>query len=467
MNDTYGASNTNVSEGNLSQLHPPPFVHRDLNEIPPWIHILHGLESRLDARLNGIESQLQKQGSNWQNLEQILQSQNDKIKKLEDKIEAIIPIPQTVKRIDAQVIMLNERLHTQGTQITEFQDSVEVINDLYEGIRNEKTEVEFNMESLQKQLNNMQSEIKDMSSNHEQQQETILDLQCRSMQYNLIFHGIREDEINPGESENTEQKLKFFIKNTLEIKTDIQLEKVHRLGRRKRDQLKPRPILAKFKDLKDRDNIRFTAPVMLKDTNFGIREQFPHEIENRRKQLYPKLKEAKQNGKSAKLIRDKLYIENERIFPENNESETQRSHEPRRHEHKTYTSKHENYAQKTTYTNTKYKSNPKRSYEQNYRVQATDIQTPNRFQVLSHIDDEDRQSTYTGKRPARSPIEMSMGTKKHREHSPGINSSETSNNEEIQYINIDQEQASETHQPQSNHETPLTVFESSYENGDF
>jgi hypothetical protein len=50
---------------------------------------------------------------------------------------------------------------------------------------------------------------------------------------------------------------------------------------------------------------------------FGIKQQFPQEIENRRKQLYSIQRNAKREGKRVTLVRDRLYINNELyIVPE-------------------------------------------------------------------------------------------------------------------------------------------------------
>jgi hypothetical protein len=49
----------------------------------------------------------------------------------------------------------------------------------------------------------------------------------------------------------------------------------------------------------------------LTDTQYGIREQFPQEIENRRKQLYPVMRRARQVRRQVTLVRDRLYIDNE------------------------------------------------------------------------------------------------------------------------------------------------------------
>ena len=48
----------------------------------------------------------------------------------------------------------------------------------------------------------------------------------------------------------------------------------------------------------------------LKRKPFGITQQFPLEIENKRKQLYPVIKEAHENGHFTGMVRDKLYFDN-------------------------------------------------------------------------------------------------------------------------------------------------------------
>ena len=51
---------------------------------------------------------------------------------------------------------------------------------------------------------------------------------------------------------------------------------------------------------------------LLKGKPYGINQQFPAEIESRRRSLYPVMKEAKDRGK---MVRDKLYINNKEYCP--------------------------------------------------------------------------------------------------------------------------------------------------------
>ena len=76
---------------------------------------------------------------------------------------------------------------------------------------------------------------------------------------------------------------------------------------------KPRPIIAKFNFYQDRENIRLIAK-KLRGSNIAISEQFPDEIVKIRRELYPELKKARETGKKAKFVRDKLIIEGQVFY---------------------------------------------------------------------------------------------------------------------------------------------------------
>ena len=99
-----------------------------------------------------------------------------------------------------------------------------------------------------------------------------------------------------------------FRKDKLGINKHIEFVSVHRFGKRGKRGF--RPILIKFVKHKDKI-LALKNCYKLKDTNIFIREQFTKDIEAKRKELYPVLKEAKKQMKRAVLIRDKLYINGE------------------------------------------------------------------------------------------------------------------------------------------------------------
>ena len=152
--------------------------------------------------------------------------------------------------------------------------------------------------------------------------EKLLEMEARSMRANLLFFGIEESAENIRDRsyrEDTETLLKRFIADEITFPEgenldpyDIKFERVHRLGRPKFDQngrlLRPRPVVAAFSNFKERETV-WRASSTIKDRTHSVREQFPAEIEERRKTLYPFLKSAKSMPFSdAKLVRDKLIV---------------------------------------------------------------------------------------------------------------------------------------------------------------
>ena len=102
----------------------------------------------------------------------------------------------------------------------------------------------------------------------ELQQAKQLDARCRSMKYNLLFHGIAEAD--EGVVEDSEAVLTDFIKTNLSIEDEFEMANVHRIGKRDdphRKPGRPRPIIGKFLHYKDLTNVKRSAK-LLKGTNY-------------------------------------------------------------------------------------------------------------------------------------------------------------------------------------------------------
>ena len=123
--------------------------------------------------------------------------------------------------------------------------------------------------------------------------------ESRSMRDNLIFSNIPEEGIN----EDPEKKVRELISKTLLIKDDVPFERAHRMGRFTQDRT--RPIVVEFSRFKDKMNVLRNA-FKLKGSKVGINEQFPAEINERRKLLLPILKKEKSKGNPARLVTDAL-----------------------------------------------------------------------------------------------------------------------------------------------------------------
>ena len=127
-----------------------------------------------------------------------------------------------------------------------------------------------------------------------------------------MFFGIKEED------EDCEEVISDFVHRKMKINRDIKFERVHRVGRKNanRDSRRPRPIVAKFSTYKDRELVRKQAPKTLKGSNFWVQEQFPPEIEQRRKALYPVMKEERKKNNKVNLVKDRLFINGSEYVPQ-------------------------------------------------------------------------------------------------------------------------------------------------------
>ena len=139
--------------------------------------------------------------------------------------------------------------------------------------------------------------------------------ECHSRRGNLKFFGIkvREHESN----EDTEELLRKFPRNDLKIppedEENIRFDRVHRLSRRAssnaQNTVKPRPIIVKLSDYCDKAFIESFIKNLKKGRSLGISDDFPKEVEDIRKELYPVLKTAKQEKRVAYFTVEKLIID--------------------------------------------------------------------------------------------------------------------------------------------------------------
>ena len=111
----------------------------------------------------------------------------------------------------------------------------------------------------------------------------------RSMRSNLLFYNLLEQ----AEKDDPFAVLRELLRKTMAIdkSNEIEIERAHRLVG-KRDDGKPRPIVAKFLRYQGKEYI-WKSAYLLKGTKIGIAYQFPKETAEARKKLYPVMKKAK------------------------------------------------------------------------------------------------------------------------------------------------------------------------------
>ena len=135
----------------------------------------------------------------------------------------------------------------------DYKQSVNYNNDICDNILGTNTDLDTRLSELTDKLALMD--------------EKLLDVQWRIMRENLIFSGIPELVLKDWES-----IINAFIRKEMKIRKDIDFDKVHRLGRYKRNQNYHRSTIAKCTYFKDKELVRQTAPQTLIGSQYSVNE---------------------------------------------------------------------------------------------------------------------------------------------------------------------------------------------------
>ena len=213
--------------------------------------------------------------------------------------------PGGVMEVDASVFeSINARL-----------SKLDMLDALQQDLRELRTSLEYSQKQiddlskenafLKGEVEKAQQSAASITLDNKKMNETLLDMQCRSMRDNLIFSGIEEGN----GTDTPEETVRHFMTNNLkmspEVVRDITFSRVHRLGRPVDG--KTRPIIARFEHYKQRELVKSRGN-KLKGSSLWINEQFPEEINKRRKILRPIMKAQWDLDQKAVMSVDRLYI---------------------------------------------------------------------------------------------------------------------------------------------------------------
>ncbi|XP_053375120.1 uncharacterized protein LOC123554108 isoform X2 [Mercenaria mercenaria] len=124
--------------------------------------------------------------------------------------------------------------------------------------------------------------------------------------------------------EDCAEKVYVFCEKILKItnaRSRIHINRAHR-SPTNRIPGKTRPIICNF-DTDSKQVIKQALKnVSLKSSNFAVFDQLPKDVQARRKELVPKMVQARADGHTAYLVRDKLYINNVLYCPDPDPSST-------------------------------------------------------------------------------------------------------------------------------------------------
>ena len=195
---------------------------------------------------------------------------------------------------------IEKHLELVDDEIKELKESFTFVNDTTDEIKVEQKKQGTSIKSIEERITRIEARNADL-------QRELVDMKSRSMRSNLVFYNLPEKE-----KDDPFAVLRELLEETMAIdkSNQIEIERAHRFDG-KRDDGKPRPIVAKFLRYQDKECIRKSA-YLLKGTKIGIADQFPKEIAETRRRPYPVMKRAKNEGNTVKLIKDKLFINGQR-----------------------------------------------------------------------------------------------------------------------------------------------------------
>ena len=237
----------------------------------------------------------------------------------ENLMEMLQDLSRKIDKVDDSLVSLR-------TEVTEIRSELSTIKEVEKSLVNTQQTVEemqsdisLMKEDISKQdvtQNHLNNELSECKRQNKALQERLLQLDTYIRRENLKFSGISEDTNES--NADTHKKIRSFFKNTLGMSEvdKIQFQRCHRMGSKMNNSKQARDIIVRFALYPDRMGI-WNCKNKLKNTNFFIKEDFPILIEQRRQKIFPIFKAARDQGKKATLVADKLIIDGRQYTVEN------------------------------------------------------------------------------------------------------------------------------------------------------
>lgn len=179
-------------------------------------------------------------------------------------------------------------------------NNVEISQDTLRGIKE-------NLAGADRRVDRLESNVLSNSDTIRQLSYKVLDLETQSREKNMLIYGLNEEAF-----EDIQKTVFDFIYNYLDLELDdLYLDSCKRLGRKpdrvrgslQNDIPKKRPVLIKFMYAEDVTTCIDKA-YKLAGTQFSIDRDYPSEIRQARKRLWPEVKRlrAREGKKSVKLV---------------------------------------------------------------------------------------------------------------------------------------------------------------------
>ena len=426
-----------VSNRDASKIEKQQPALGDFGSAPPWFSQTMQI---FGTKLQQIENHLVTQGLKWQNIEASVLKQNDRIGSVEKQVSGLNNLKQSMTKLQISSESNERETKKLSSKMAEYDNTIHTYSEMCDDIKSEQTTCRAENNEIYERLEYLEREQQELKDAVVKSDKTIIDLQCRSMRDNLIFTGISEPQYSgenaEAEFEDVEQSLRTFLTDEMQISRYMPFHRVHRLNSLERGRRNegPKPIIAKFERFSDREYVRGQAPKTLVNKPFGVREQFPKAIEEKRRQLYPIMKQyRKDKSNKVRLVRDKLYINGYEYYPPEDEQNNTGSDRNRP------SGDYKRYTKTRIFDRSTKPRRPQQSFShptgRTYAPKVLDFSLPtgNSFAPLQDntnpgVSWKDRVESRKNK--ASSPLDADKHLKKHRENSNSNSNSESESDTE-------------------------------------
>ena len=230
--------------------------------------------------------------------------------------QSTMSVEQLIKELPKMV----EAVNGFKTDIAEMKTTLNNLCESSKNVCNSTGRIEKDISELDKRLCQMDKVISEsdrkyaeLSRKFNELNERMISMESHSRRDNLLFTGVPE---TPRESAaDCVKKIRHILENTLQLPNakTIPIVRCHRLGAppstnpRSGAPDRPRTVICKFHWYGDRQAV-WNAKKNFKDTSYGVQEDFPKEIQDRRKALLPIMFAARRLNYDSYLVVDKLHI---------------------------------------------------------------------------------------------------------------------------------------------------------------
>ncbi|XP_066923006.1 uncharacterized protein [Clytia hemisphaerica] len=207
----------------------------------------------------------------------------------------------SVESIGARVTKVEETVERQNLKIQDLEKSLEFTQQLLDD-KIKDLDQQWN-NNLQQKINGLNECIYHTNREAKYFKDKLRTLEDRNRRNNIRVDGMVENENETWE--DSERKVKDMIRAKLGVNEEIVVERAHRIGRKENG--KKRSIVCKLQSWKQKEIIIKNSN-KLKNTGIYINEDYSDETMTIRRSLFKEMMQAREAGKYAKVVYDKLFV---------------------------------------------------------------------------------------------------------------------------------------------------------------